>query len=352
MVMMFYIQADCSDSEFRLALTPGNAKTASPLVSQALPSKYREYRMGYCFERDASVQKELRRIATAQIDNAIESIDDHSLESGVVVHDVRKSCKKLRGLLRIVRPGLDGYRAENAAFRDTAAILSPLRDAAVLIETYDALMDANDGAVERSAFAPVRRRLTLRQKKLDRDASSADRKLGDVRDLLLAARGRVEHWKLSADGFPALQDGLGKTYKRARKAMKEADRSRDAAAFHEWRKLVKYHGYHARLLEPVWPPAMQAHRRSADQLNDLLGEHHDLAVFEEALRDNPDEFGNAVDLDTLTALIRKRQTALAEQTFVLGAKLFAEPADQLTQRWRRYWVEWRNTPITIAADAA
>ena len=308
--------------------------------------------MGYRFERDATVQKNLRRIAIAQIDGAVASIDDHGLASGVVVHEVRKSCKKLRGLLRIVRPGFDGYARENGAFRDMAAALSPLRDAAVLIETYDALMDAHDGVVERSKFAPVRRRLTLRQKSLDRDTTGADRKLGDARDLLVAVRARIGQWKLSDDDFPALQDGLARTYKRARKAMKEADRLRDATAFHEWRKLAKYHGYHARLLEPVWPAAMQVHRQSTDQLNDLLGEHHDLAVFEDALRDNSDEFGRAVDLDTLFALIRKRQATLAEQALVVGAKLFAEPADQFTQRWRRYWIEWRNTPPAIAADAA
>ncbi|MFA6266900.1 MAG: CHAD domain-containing protein [Pseudolabrys sp.] len=305
--------------------------------------------MGYCFESDASVQKDLRRIAAAQIENAVGKIDDHALDSAIVVHEARKACKKLRGLIKLVRPGLSEYRAENAAFRDIAAILSPLRDAAVLIETYDKLFAFYDGQVERAGFAPVRRRLTLRQKTLDRDSSSADRKLGDVRDLLTAAHSRIERWKLSDNGFDALSRGLGKTYKRARKAMKEAERSNDGATLHEWRMHVKYHGYHARLLEPVWPAAMQAHRQSADQLNDLLGDHHDLAVFDAALRDAADEFGNAADLAALTGLIRKRQDLLAAQTFALGAKLFAEPADQLTQRWRRYWTQWRASAATASA---
>jgi len=309
--------------------------------------------MGYRFERDASVQKNLRRIALAQIDGAVASIDDHGLASGLVVHEVRKSCKKLRGLLRLVRPAFDFYARENAALRDMASALSPLRDAAVLIETYDALMDAHDGTVERATFAPVRRRLTLRQKALDRDDSGADRKLGEARDQLLAMRMRAGQWKLSGDDFSALQHGLAKTYKRARKAMKEADRSRDADAFHDWRKLVKYHGYHARLMEPVWPAAMQAHRQCADALNDILGQHHDLAVFEDALRETAAELRDAVDLAMLSAMIGQRQAALAERAFVTGARLFAEPADKLTQRWRRYWIEWRNdATAAFAADAA
>lgn len=305
--------------------------------------------MGYCFERDASVQKDVRRVALAQIDGAIASIDDHGLASGIVVHEARKACKKLRGLIRIVRPGFDAYKNENASFRDIAAILSPLRDAAVMIETYDALMDAQERDGDRAAFAPVRRRLTLRQKTLDRDASSADRKLGDVRDQLLAARARIAAWKLSDSGFDALRDGLGKSYKRARKAMKDAERSKDAEALHEWRKLAKYHSFHARLLEPVWPAAMQAHRQLADHLNDILGAHHDLAVFNSALRDRPDEFGE-VDFAALGMLIRKRQADLAAEAFAIGGKLFAEPASRLTQRWHSYWTQWRSAPAT--ADAA
>lgn len=305
--------------------------------------------MGYCFESDISVQKDLRRIAAAQIDNAIGSIDDHALDSGVVVHEVRKACKKLRGLIKLVRPGFSDYRAENAAFRDTAAMLSPLRDAAVLIETYDRLMDFHDGQIERAAFAPVRRRLTSRQKTLDRDDGSADRKLGDVRDLLIAARARIERWKLSDSGFDALAPGLARTYKRARKAMKEAERSQDAGVLHDWRKHIKYHGYHARLLEPVWPAAMQAHRQTADQISDLLGEHHDLALFDDVLRRDRDEFGSAVDLTVLFGLIRKRQDLLSAQALGLGARLFAEPADQLTQRWRSHWIVWRGAPATATA---
>jgi CHAD domain-containing protein len=306
--------------------------------------------MGYCFEPNAPVQKDLRRIALAQINGALGKIDDHGLASDVVVHEVRKSCKKLRALVRLVRPCFAEYRVENAAFRDAAAILSPLRDATVLIETYDRLMAAFDAEIERAAFAPVRRRLTVRQKTLDRSDSSADRKLGDVRDLLLAARARVTQWKLSADDFPALRDGLGKTYKSARKRMKDAGRSTDTEALHDWRKYVKYHAYHARLIEPVWPANMQAHRQTADRLNDLLGEHHDLAVLDNLLRHAPDEFGRAVDLAALRSLVNKRQARLADQSFALGARLFAEPADQLARRWRTYWTQWRGRPVS--ADAA
>ncbi len=132
--------------------------------------------------------------------------------------------------------------------------------------------------------------------------------------------------------------------------MKNALRTEDADALHDWRKYVKYHGYQTRLIEPVWPAAMHAHRQTADQLSDLLGDHHDLAVLDDLLRRAPDELGQAVDLSAFRLLIRNRQTKLAQQSFALGARLFAEPSEQLTQRWQTYWTQWRGTPVS--ADAA
>ena len=110
----------------------------------------------------------------------------------------------------------------------------------------------------RSTVSPspsVRRRLTLRQKSTlrRRDLAAA---LADFRRSLVTARGRTGDWHLDASGFDALAGGLAKTVDRARKAMAIARDDGSTEAIHDWRKRVKYHWYHARLLEPVWPETM------------------------------------------------------------------------------------------------
>src|SRR5690242_17292551 len=59
---------------------------------------------------------------------------------------------------------------QNAAFRDAGRGLLRLRDAIVLIETYDGLLDAFDDQVNRRRFAPIRRRLTAQRKDAARHA--------------------------------------------------------------------------------------------------------------------------------------------------------------------------------------
>jgi CHAD domain-containing protein len=61
--------------------------------------------MAYRLKRDdRSVQEGVRRIAREQIARMLRVIDSASVDTEKAVHDLRKSCKKVRGLLRLVMP--------------------------------------------------------------------------------------------------------------------------------------------------------------------------------------------------------------------------------------------------------
>jgi CHAD domain-containing protein len=296
-------------------------------------------RMAYRIRaRDDDVQAAVRRIACEQLDRALGEIDDPELALDETVHQLRKRCKKLRGLLRLVRPALKGYGKENKDFRDTARRLSPLRDADALIEAYDALMARLEGTADRRAFGPVRARLT-REARAARQDGGTDAALGAVRAALVAARSRAAGWTLGADGADAVAGGLGKTYRRARKAMQAAWASPADEAMHDWRKRLKYHWYHLRLLEEVNPEMMRPRAEAADALGELLGDHHDLAVLEARIDATPEAFRGA-DLEAFHALLRGRKAALEEAAFAQGRVLLAERPKALVKRVRGYWAAW------------
>ena len=92
--------------------------------------------------RDNTVEDGMRRIALDQIDKAMRDATNTRPNPGERIHQARKRCKKLRGLIRLCRPAFDTYEVENAALRDAAGALSFLRDAEVLIATYDDLAAA------------------------------------------------------------------------------------------------------------------------------------------------------------------------------------------------------------------
>lgn len=304
-------------------------------------------------QSDNTVEDGVRRIAIDQIDKAMRDAADVTRDSGERVHKVRKRCKKLRGLIRPCRPAFDPYKAENDALRDAAGALSFLRDADMLIATYDDLTHTHNDQIDRRAFAPIRRRLTLRRKDVARSHDIADA-LGVFRERMAEMRERAARWRLNDDGFDALAGGLAKTYKRARKAMRRLNVDPGAEALHEWRKRVKYHWYHTRLLQPIWPALMQVHRDSAKRLGDLLGAHHDLATLQQAVAADPDSFGRPARIEVFLELIARRQSDLEAEALSLSTRLLAESPAGLVQRWGAYWSAWRKDESTrvfaIAAE--
>ncbi|MFW5634895.1 MAG: CHAD domain-containing protein, partial [Erythrobacter sp.] len=120
--------------------------------------------MTYSFDTPCGVEQGFRAIADYQIGAALRELDRGEREREEIVHDVRLRCKKLRGLIRLVRPAFPDYKAENKAFRAIAHLFEDMRDAKVMQDTYDLVIAAHEEQVDRSAFASVRREMTNRRK--------------------------------------------------------------------------------------------------------------------------------------------------------------------------------------------
>ncbi len=292
--------------------------------------------MTYHLEPRKSLVLVLRDVAEDQIDSALQSLDavDDDLEEAV--HDLRKRMKKLRGLVRLFRPGLGKtYKAENKEFRDVARLFSTIRDAQVLSETTCALADhAAKDAGERS-LAPVvhwareKRKAVLAEKGLEARLEDACRRLKK-------ARNRLGEWEI--DGMPeeAMRKGLQKTYKRARNRYHEAQIAPDPDLLHEWRKRVKYHWYHCRLLRKAWPELICAQVDALDELCDLLGDDHDLVVLMRTLEsDDPDLPSPAIS--TVRQLATDRSLHLRRRAFALAPQVMVETKSALSRRMTGYW---------------
>ncbi len=291
----------------------------------------------YRLHRDETITCELRRIASEQTDKALAELEEESPHEAI--HQVRRRGKKIRALLRLVRMSNESlYEHENVAYRDATRRVSDLRDRTGLIEAFELMAEHVPELVGTDRFASVREEL-LRQ----RDESAArqlDEAMAGLRSDLEAIRERIDDWSLSDEGFDALAGGLAKTYGRARGRMADAYQQRTTAAFHEWRKRVKYHRYHVQLLQDCWTPVLKARRHELHHLSDRLGDDHDLGVLRVHLHAEPDRFGDARLVGEFTALLDRRRAQLQHDAWGLGARLFVEPADDFVGRVRRYWDIW------------
>ncbi|WP_306133171.1 CHAD domain-containing protein [Roseivivax marinus] len=286
---------------------------------------------------DTDLVHGFRRVAADQLDAGIASLGGAG-DIGIheAVHDARKRCKKLRGMLRLFRGSFPDYKVENAALRDAARLLSDLRDSTAVIETYDRLMERYGALLERSAFAPLRASFT-RDRTASGEAGDLSDRMAAMCEALEAIRGRVETWTLEKGGFKAIEDGLVRSYDRARAAMDVANDSRDPADMHEWRKRVKYHWYHMRLLSDARSDVLLAREATADRLSDVLGDHHDLEAFLPRLETSP-LADDAVRL--LRGLVSEEQGRLELEAFTLGQALLSPKPKRLANEVRQAVRTW------------
>ncbi|MCU0854545.1 MAG: CHAD domain-containing protein [Rhodobacteraceae bacterium] len=303
--------------------------------------------MGYRFRHDdESVEAGFRRIAGEQLGRAVASLEGDALHAGV--HNARKRVKKVRGLLRLVRPGFKGFARENAALRDAARTVSGLRDHAAMIETLDRLVSRYPERVDAARVEPLRQEMEARR---DEAAGSNDlsARIESFREVLGAAWDRAEGWRLKAAGWEALGPGLALTYGQGREAMAVAHKTGRGEDFHEFRKRVKDHGYHVRLLAPVWPVLMAPYAALVDDLGEVLGEQHDLVAF------GPMVAGSALAPEARAALedlIVEERRRLEARALVIGARVYAEKPKAMARRMGAWWAAWAADPSAVDQDDA
>lgn len=299
--------------------------------------------MGYQIEASESVEGALRRIAHEQLDKALAELDDAALDVHETVHQLRKRCKKLRGLWRLVRPCCEkSYERENAWYRDTARPLSEIRDSQSMLDTFDELMAHFGDQLVVERFGSLRATLVERRTRVSRDEQDVQSRLDEARGRLLEGKRRIESWSLDEKEFAAVGAGLAKTYRRARQARARAMKKPSPGQMHEWRKRVKYNWYHLRLLVDLWPDVMQAQRNAADELADQLGNDRDLELLRATLEDLATDDVTRRDRVALCGLIDQRRAELRSQIERLGPRVLAEKPKRLCQRVEAYWVAWRR----------
>ena len=206
------------------------------------------------------------------------------------VHETRKALKRLRALVRLLREelGEQRFEREHAILRDAARRLAGARDAEVMVDTLDALLERHPRKLGRR-----RPLIELRKRLVAERAAAAQRTLGDeptraevLRELSgLRERARAvepartaRHRARRARPAAALPAGAP-----PQAACWRAGKGGSAARMHEWRKRVKDLRYAAEIL------GLRPLARRADALGELLGEEHDLVAARRACFRRPGE---------------------------------------------------------------
>jgi CHAD domain-containing protein len=253
----------------------------------------------------------LHDAAVALLDRAIGTLRRGTDEEAV--HTARKSCKRVRAALRLLREGLGEreYRGDNRKVRDSARPLTAVRDAVVLRQTL-ARLSQHAQSLQRDLEADHHRAWLVLER---RGARSAVAQLRAIRERLV----NLSHVDSEAASVIA---GAKRVYKAGRKALCKA-RSPEDQALHEWRKQANYLLNQLELLKTVFNARFKKLHHRAARIAAALGDDHDLSVLTSKLR--PRDASER----SLRKQIKKRRRKLQARAFRLGKRLYRHSAKHL-----------------------
>ena len=273
----------------------------------------------------------LRRATLGQLDAAIHALEHCEDDPSRAIHGARKSIKRARSTLRLLRPQLgdERFAAADAGLQAVAHRLASERSAAALPAVLEALVTNSGVRIDPQDLAALRARFA--------QPSGCGVTIDHAAAELRAARGRVHE-------LPALDEraataaalaGVRRAQRSGRARWRRAVKDPSTENLHGWRRRVNELRHDAELLREADPKRLRALSGRARELADLLGEDHDLAELD----------GLASDLSSIHAAIEDRRGELRRSVFALGRQLYARPP--LVRRLRKRTAErtaWGTAP--------
>jgi CHAD domain-containing protein len=297
------------------------------------------------FRVDESVRDGLARVSEELIERALARIDCAGKNRSEDLHQVRVTIKRLRALLRLVRPIVsDAFcDRENRRLKATADRLAFFRDTTVSRQTLATLARRFADQRSEEAFELVLARFVEQSPDPRRFSVRREQALRLVASSLAEAKQSFENMLVPAEDWQVLGPGLQKVYGRARNCMMRALTYTTPETFHEWRKQVKYLYYQLQMFGSISPKRIEAMVGRLHKLEDRLGEDHDLAVLERLLCDGREKYGGKRAVKCVVTCLTRQSRKLRRETAAVGKEIFREKPRKFVDKLAKQWSVWRES---------
>lgn len=286
--------------------------------------------MAYLIHRNEPAADAVRRVLREQNQRARQLLNAWEQDPVTRIHRTRQTCKKIRALLRLVRPAARYvFTVENRFYRDIQRSVAYARDSAAMVEAVDLLASRLADPLPLQSLGMLRSALERRAaQQLASAQQDLPARIEHAVAELTAADERLQ--RLPVDGLRRrdLRQGARATLRRCAQEYLALDSAATADDFHDWRKHVKYAGYQARLMRELTDGDAPAPLAQLEELARVLGQGQDLVLLERFLAAQPDALGVDTHLRRLRGLLATAQGELRTRARELGAALFAPPPER------------------------
>lgn len=290
--------------------------------------------MSYRIDKTLPVGVAVRNVAAEETRKALETVAARDRPVEGRIHQLRKHCKKVRALARLVRPGFVEFADTNTAFRDIARLVSEHRDARVMAKLVEHLAgaDTSGGKVKQN---PIVRWYRCRAELAEQVSAPV---LAWVEHLLANAAIEIEGWQVNGIEIDDALEGFGAALQIVHERTDGIGDDSRADANHEWRKACKDHWYHLLLLEKVLPKRERHRLRQFDVIGELLGDAHDRSVLLRQLEELPGFLRNNVSVKRIAVVAHRERRALSRRAVELCQQALDPSPETLTDMIAERWL--------------
>lgn len=289
-------------------------------------------------QADEPLRAGLVRVADNLVKNALERIRNPSSDRVEDLHFVRVTIKRLRAILRLIRPAIKkrAFDRENVRLRTAARRLSIARDADVARQTLATLPSAKQSEVDSAAVALAGFR------KNGAPGADMSKMMKVTASDLDQTRRNLHRLRISRHEWKAIEPGVRKVYRQCRKRMRRALGHGDDDAYHKWRIRIKSLYYELQMLQSVWPARLTKMVAGLNKLQDQIGADHDLVVLKRSLDRNPDRFGGSESVERVLRSVNDKRRKLRRTTDPLGKAILDQTSRSFVRELGQHWNNWRK----------
>ena len=285
-----------------------------------------------------SVEENIHRIMYGQIQIILSHCTGNEEDKHKSVHEIRKSLKRIRAVLRLVRDeiGFSTYYRENVFYRDLNRKLSEMRKFNVLIESTRQLQTDDSNAIPESSVESFimsleeQRDLELRVLIVQEDIF---RQIAKQMDNVSP---RIKDWPIEQDGFRVFYGGLRRIFRQGKKFMDLSKLDPTPVNFHDLRKKMKYLWYQILILRPIFPDLLGIYAERLDYIGENLGKYHDYAELQDSLNNQP----QMADIQLQKALVEGcelKKTSIIDHIWKTIETIYQENPEDISDRFNLYW---------------
>ncbi len=252
-----------------------------------------------------------------------------SLNRNEGIHQARLCCKRIRSILRLIKPALSAkhFKEANQFYRIQAGKLSEVRDFTALSDAAEKLTGSMHSEASKHYLTVfIHQTRTGRIRRL-RSFSKSDVRQQVIDDFMKYPV-QIKELILNSGSEKTLKTGIERSYRIARRGFLVAEYALNAVQLHEWRKAAKYLWYMLEAVSFLHPTTNKAYIMGLKRLCALLGTYHDLELLQRAIE--TDLHIPKINQAGIRGSIRNQMKRIRQKALLEGALLFLSKPRQFS----------------------